>query len=272
MQRLYNFKAVTAVDFPALKKLWCDVFGDSQIVVDNFFRETAEESNILVAFFGNEPVSVLYLLDSTIRIENRAYKAYYVYAVCTAAEHRGKGLMRELLELAYEKAARDKVSYLYLVPADGSLFELYEKNGYKTGFFYDEVELNRADFLSGDYELVQLTYDEFIKYRRSFNGVVATPCEKMFNSFYSPVGDEVKVICVQGEGYCVAELCDGRYIVRELFGNETSVLSCAFAELNCERLFLKRPTISGGKPYAMYKAIDGAPDIKAGFFGIPYGG
>lgn len=272
MQRLYDFKAVTPADFTSLKKLWCDVFGDSEKVVDSFFQKTAEAENILAAFHGNEPVSVLYLLDSTMRVGDCDYKAYYVYAVCTAAEHRGKGLMKALLDLAYEKAVRDKVSYLYLVPAENSLFELYGKYGYKTGFFYDEAQLNRAELSGGDYDAVQLTYDDFKKYRRSTECALATPCEKTFNSFYSPADDEVKVICVEGQGYCVAEFCDGRYIIHELFGNDTAVLCCVFKALDCEALVVKRPAASGGQPYGMYRAVDNAPDFDNGFFGIPYGG
>ena len=86
------------------------------------------------------------------------------------------------------------------------------------------------------------------------------------------MGDDLKVISVSGEGYCVAELCDGRYIVHELFGNESAVLCCAFEALKCEALVLRRPSLTGGKPYAMYKAFGGAPEIDNGFFGIPYGG
>ncbi len=272
MQRLYDFRAVTTEDFPALKKMWCNIFGDSEKVVDNFFRETAEASNIIAAFYGDEPVSVLYLLDSTISVCERAHKAYYVYAVCTKREHRGAGLMKRLLDMAYEKAVRDRVDYLYLVPAQKSLFELYGKCGYKTGFYYNDVELNKSDFPNDGYPLVQLTYDDFIKYRQGANCTLANPCEKMFDSFYRPAGDEVKVVCVDGEGYGVAELCDGRYIVHELFGNENVVMSCIFDVLDCDTLVLKKPAVSDGEPYGMYKTVGDAPEITDGFFGIPYGG
>ena len=252
--------------------MWRDVFGDSERVVDSFFQKTAEAKNILAAFYGNEPVSVLYLLDSTVRVGGCDYKAYYVYAVCTVAEHRGKGLMKALLDLAYERAVGDKVSYLFLVPAEESLFELYGKYGYKTGFFYKELQLNSGDFPEGDYKPVQLNFDDFIKYRRGVECALATPCEKTFNSFYSPAGDEIKVICIKGQGYCVAEHCDGRYIVHELFGNKSAVLRGAFDALGCKTLVLKGPAASGGQPYGMYRAVNDAPDFDNGFFGIPYGG
>lgn len=272
MQRLYDFRAVTTEDFPALKKMWRDIFGDEEKAVDNFFNRTAETKNIITAFYGNEPVSVLYLLDSTICVDGRDYKAYYVYAVCTRAEHRGQGLMRKLLDIAYEKAIGDGADYLYLVPAEKTLFELYGKNGYKTGFYYIKVELKKSDFPKGDYPLAQLSYDEFKKYRRGASCTLATPCEKMFDSFYCPAGDDIKVICVENEGYGVAELCDGRYIIHELFGNENSVLSCIFDVLGCDILELRKPAVSYGEPCGMYKTVGDSPDFTNGFFGIPYGG
>lgn len=272
MQRLYDFRAVTTDDFPALKGMWQEIFGDSESSVDNFFLKTAEVNKILATFYCKEPVSVLYLLDSTIRVGGCDYKAYYVYAVCTKAEHRGEGLMKKLLDMACEKASRDGVSYLYLVPAERSLFELYGKCGYKTGFYYKEVELKKNDFPQGDYTITHLTYDEFKKYRQGEGYTLATPCEKMFNSFYCPADDDVKVICVAGEGYGVVEKCDGGYIVHELFGNENAVISCIFNLLGCDTLTVKKPSASGGAPYGMYKTVGDAPELTDGFFGIPYGG
>ncbi len=272
MQRLYDFRAVTTEDYPALNEMWCHIFGDSKKVVDNFFAKTAEMNNILAVFYGNEPVSALYLLDSKIRVGGCDYKAYYVYAVCTKDEHRSQGLMKKLLHMAYEKAAFNKVNYLYLVPAEKALFELYGKCGYKTGFYYKEVELQKSDFPQSDYPLIQLTYDEFEKYHQEVDYTLATPCEKMFNSFYCPADDEIKVICVAGEGYGVAELCDGRCIVHEVFGNENAVVGCIFNLLGCNTLTLKKPSASEGEPYGMYKTIGDAPELTDGFFGIPYGG
>lgn len=272
MQRLYDFRAVNAGDFPALKQMWQEIFGDSEKSVDNFFLKTAEVNNILAAFYGDEPVSALYLLDSTIRVGVCDYKAYYVYAVCTKCEHRGAGLMKKLLNMAYEKASHSGVSYLYLVPAEKSLFELYGKCGYKTGFYYKEVELKKNDFPQGDYTITQLTYDEFKKYRQGAGCTLATPCEKMFSSFYCPADDDIKVICVAGEGYGVAEKCDGGYIVHELFGDENAVAGCIFSVLGCDTITVKKPSASDGEPYGMYKAVGDAPEITNGFFGIPYGG
>ncbi len=272
MQRLYDFRAVTTEDFPALKKMWRDIFGDEESAVDNFFNKTAEAKNIITAFYHDEPVSVLYLLDSTICVGGCDYRAYYVYAVCTKAEHRGAGLMRKLLDIACEKAIGDGVDYLYLVPAEKALFALYGKNGYKTGFYYTEVEFKKSNFQKGDYPLVQLSYDDFKKYRQGANCTLATPCKKMFDSFYNPAGDDIKVVCVENEGYGVAELCDGRYIIHELFGNENAVISCIFDVLGCDTLVLKKPAILDGEPYGMYKPVGDVPGIINGFFGIPYGG
>ncbi len=272
MQKLYDFRAVTTKDFPTLKKMWCDVFGDSPEAVDNFFNETAQTDNIIAAFYGNEPVSALYLLDSTICVEGKSYKAYYVYGVSTQTEHRGKGLMKQCLDKAYEKAVRDNVSYLYLVPAEESLFMLYNKAGYKTGFYNVSCELNKNDYPKGNCTQSVLTFDEYIKYRQSADFTLATLNENAFNSFYNPVGYDIKIIHVKGVGYAVAEICDGKCVVHEVFGNESVILGCVFDIVNCDTLTLKKSAKADGTPYGMYIPLGGAPDFVNGFFGIPYGG
>jgi hypothetical protein len=94
----------------------------------------------------------------------------------------------------------------------------------------------------------------------------------MFSSFYCPADDDIKVICVAGEGYGVVEKCDGGYIVHELFGDENAVAGYIFSVLGCDKITVKKPSASDGEPYGMYKAVGDAPEITNGFFGIPYGG
>lgn len=272
MQKLYDFRSVKTEDYPLLKKMWCDVFGDSQEVVDNFFNETVQPDNIIAVFYGNEPVSALYLLDSTICVDGKSYQAYYVYGVSTLAEHRGKGLMKKCLDKAYEKAACDNVSYLYLVPAEESLFTLYGKAGYKIGFYNVSCELHRNDYPKGNYTQCVLTFDEYIKYRQSADFTLATINRKAFNSFYNPVGDDIKIIHVKGEGYAVAEICDDECVIHEVFGNESVILGCVFDIVSFDTLTLKKSSKADGTPYGMYIVSGDAPDFADGFFGIPYGG
>ena len=47
MQRLYDFRAVTTDDFPALKGMWQEIFGDSESSVDNFFLKYAKKTATL---------------------------------------------------------------------------------------------------------------------------------------------------------------------------------------------------------------------------------
>ncbi len=272
MQKLYDFKAVTTNDYPHLKKLWCDVFGDSPESVERFFSKTAEPEKIIAAFCDGVPVSVLYLIESTVIVSGAKFPAYYVYAVCTHPVHRGKGLMKKCIDMAYRKAVADNFSYLYLVPADKKLFDMYESLGFKTGFCYRSVVENKSDYNSFVSSCSKLSYKEYLKYREQADYPSAVLGEKAFSSFFDPAGESLKVISVRDEGYAVAECEDGNVTVHEVFGNRDLLLSGVFELSGYSTLTVREPSQGDGVACGMYMITGDAPEINDGFFGIPYGG
>ena len=121
-----------------LKALWEAVFGDTRQVTDAFFKNAFFPEGCFYESVDGKAVSALYLLPVTLGEK----KGFYLYAAATLPEHRGRGLMGLLINeaLAYAKAQAD---FVYLCPAEASLYDYYRRFGFlKTLYarFADENE------------------------------------------------------------------------------------------------------------------------------------
>jgi predicted acetyltransferase len=271
MQKLFDISFPSKKHFSALKKMWNDAFGDSMQIIDRFF-ETAELQNIICAFCDDEPVSALYAVDSQVSVNGELYKAYYVYAVSTKKEFRGRGLSLKILEFL-ERTARERgYSYLFLVPADNGLFELYKKSGFQTCFTYKEEWVSENDFLSTEYNECAFDYEKYRSLKEKFIPVPYTFfTEQGFSSFYGFVGDDMKLLCIDS-GYVVYETEGNKVIVHECIGDRQKLLSCIFSKINVDGVYVRGYSDENGKPYGMLKSLNGSPLFYNGFIGVSYGG
>jgi hypothetical protein len=181
--------------------------------------------------------------------------------------------MRKTMLFLEETAKARGVSYLYLVPAEESLFSLYGALGYKTAFSYIESTVEAPalpvmhSFSFGvDYALykslrtAQADLPIVVWGERGFMGFV--PQKQTADSFS---------ITVENIGYAVVEYVDGRFVVQDLFGDEEYLLQLVFAVTKAATVVLRKATKNGGVPLGMLKALDDSPYFENGFIGS-YGG
>ncbi len=256
-----------------MKSLWASAFKDEEQVIESFFENTQENTNTICAFCEGHPVSMLFAVESEIFCRGEHRSAYYVYAVCTHPDHRGKGLMKKTMSFL-ETVARDRgVSYLYLVPAEESLFALYGALDYQAAFSYDEVAV-KAPLTPVEKKFsFGVDYGFYRELRLTENNTPTVVLgEKGFKSFVlqKPTADAFSVT-VEGKGYAVVELVDGRFTIQELCGDEKTLLACVFNVTKADSIFLRRPTNNGGRALGMVKSLDGSPPFENGFIGS-YGG
>ena len=62
----------------------------------------------------------------------------YIYGACTLPSERGQGLMRQLIQKAFEVMESRKVALTVIIPADPWLFDYYRDLGYTEAFDYSE--------------------------------------------------------------------------------------------------------------------------------------
>ena len=273
MEKSFKIRFPLESEYEKLKALWETAFDDSEENLGYFFKNTASPERVLAAFKEGKPVSALYMLESEIINKEKIYSAYYIYAVCTHPDFRGKGLMKSLFEELFKVAKSRNIDYLFLVPEEEYLFNIYEKLGFKNGFSYSEETLSRKDFnCIENIKNQKLTYK---KYRRIIeenpkNVPFAVLKESTFNSFFNSVSGEVKIASVENEGYALYEETGEKLTVFELFGNENLLLNEVFQNTEKEEIIYRQTANENSIPYGMFYKLSDVPEIKNGFFGIPY--
>lgn len=129
---------------PAMKKLWQQVFGDSDAYLAAFFQQQYEDRNTLVYVADNKPVAALYMIPYKMRIASEVVDVVYLYALATAPSFRGQGIMSSLIERSFEIAYERGYVLSILIPAEKSLFDYYRRFGYETCFDKSTVTLDTA--------------------------------------------------------------------------------------------------------------------------------
>ena len=273
MEKSFEIRFPLESEYENLKALWETAFDDSKESLDYFFQSTASPERVLAAFEDGKPVSALYMLESEIIKDNKAYSAYYIYAVCTHPDFRGKGLMKSLFEELFKVAQSRNIDYLFLVPEEEYLFNIYEKLGFKKGFSYSEKVAFKKDFINDRKNKIQkLTYEKYrdIIKENPKTVPVAVLKESTFNSFFNSVSGEVKIASVDNEGYALYEETGEKLTVFELFGNENLLLNEVFQNTEKEEIIYRQTANENSIPYGMFYKLSDVPEIKNGFFGIPY--
>lgn len=273
MEKSFDVRFPLESDYEKLKTLWKTAFDDGDESLDFFFKNTVSPERVLAVFRGDMPVSALYMLESDVIISGKEYSAYYIYAVCTHPDFRGRGLMKSLFNRLFEIAGARDIDYLFLVPEEEYLFEVYKKQGFERGFFYSPKTLYKRDFEMGKEEKTDsLSYGEYrdIISRNPREFPLAVLRESTFNSFFSSVGGEVKVIYVKNVGYALVEETREQLTVLELFGDEKRLLKAVFQNTEKDSLVYRCKADEVSIPYGMYYKFGNVPKIEKGFFGIPY--
>lgn len=273
MQKSFEIRFPQESDYNNLKALWQTSFDDSAESLEWFFKNTVDSERVLAVFEKDHPVSALYMLEADVTNKGKSYSAYYIYAVCTHPQYRGKGLMKSLFDELFNVAKGRGIDYLFLVPEKGYLFEIYKSLGFEVGFTYSQKIVSKKDFkVVATPQAQALTYEAYrsaiMNYSKGLP--VAVLKQSTFTSFFNSVSGQVKAVFINGQGYALYEDTPEALTVFELFGNTELVLSAVFNLAKRDEIVLRQFADNNSIPYGMYYKINQVPEIHNGFFGIPY--
>lgn len=113
------------------KQLYLKTFSQENEESANLLFEKFFLYNLLLKMVDKKVISMLFLIDSAIDITEAAY----VYGAATDENYRNRGFMKELIDLASKRFVA-----LYLKPANEQLFGFYQKLGFKTAFYKNELK------------------------------------------------------------------------------------------------------------------------------------
>lgn len=160
----------TKNDFPDIITLWNEAFGDSEREILFFLDYNFSSENTLVYELNHKVVSMLFLLEGDMILNGIKYPSYYLYAACTAESCRGRGIMAQLLQHSKTFAEAKNKYFICLMPGEKSLFDFYEKFGYKTIFTKKVLKIKSEDItdLNFKFEEEELSDNYFEKRLNAF--------------------------------------------------------------------------------------------------------
>lgn len=112
-----------------LIQIWKICFGDEESGIAFFFRYFDSEVRTLWQEADGRAVSMVNLIPAEVCLHGRTRQAYYIYAVGTLPEYRGRGYAGKLILRAAGEAGLE-ARPLFLVPEKEELWGFYEKLGF----------------------------------------------------------------------------------------------------------------------------------------------
>ena len=240
---------------PQLRNLWKEAFGDTDEFLDIFFSTAFSSDRSLCITIDQKAVAALYWFDCTVAHQ----KIAYIYAVATAKSHRGQGLCKMLMEAAHSILRKSNYSGALLVPAQSSLFSFYEKMGYKTTCYTDNLQFSAT---GEKISVNEISKEEFAAVRKKLLPENSVLQEKENLDFLHSYANFYK-----GEDFLAAAYKENdRLIVKEFLGNKEK-MAALIKSMGCVEGVFRTPGAT--TPYAMYLPLTDDPIIPS-YFGFSF--
>jgi GNAT superfamily N-acetyltransferase len=129
-----------------IKKLWKAAFNDDDAFIRFYFKHIYKDGNALTLEHDGRIVSSLQLLPYTMNYFGREIPVVYISGACTDEKERGKGLMKTLMNRAFDEIRKRGAALAFLIPAGSELFSYYAGFGFTRAFEYSVGLYNRPAY------------------------------------------------------------------------------------------------------------------------------
>lgn len=126
-------------DICMLKKLWEDAFGEVEYA-DAFYSKCFDDIDVFVIRDNEKIMSVLHFVPCVYDNGTVVQNGVYFYALSTDVGYRNRGFMNRLIKEAIEEAKRRDYGFVFLIPAQRSLYEYYIRLGFEEEFIFSQQE------------------------------------------------------------------------------------------------------------------------------------
>lgn len=237
--------------YPALKTLWAEAFGDDKSFIDMFFATGFSPERCRCITIHDNLAAALYWFDC----KAEGGKLAYIYAVATATAYQGKGLCRALMKDTHAHLKAQGYIGAILVPAEPTLFAMYEKMGYRDLPCMDSFSCAA----SGSCDIRPATPEEYAAARNALLPVGGVR-QEMGLSYLAGYAE-----LYIGENFTLAGTRkDDTFTAMELLGNRDASLGI----LGALGLSKGNFCIPGSKPFAMYYPLSDFPAPT--YFGLAF--
>jgi len=220
-------------DESELRSVWKDVFHDSDADIDLFFRNTYSKDSALIYRDGGTIGSMIFFPEYDFKHGNQWSKLGYICGAATLPEYRNKGIMGQLMDRSFEIMKTRGYEYAALIPASDSLYNYYERFGFRDFFYRKKYSVARTDSLPG----------------RSYFLGVETNLDKIFKIYYDAVSALRSVVVHSRKSYETA--------IADIYLSGGEVLTSGASNLYCfviregSAIFVKEMfcSLTGYDPY-----------------------
>lgn len=167
------FRTAQKNDETALANLFVQVFGGTEQIARDILGKFAGLDNVFLAEQDGQMVASLCAVPVTLQ----GRKGSYYYGVCTRADQRGKGIMRDLLAHTRSQLMQRGQSFAVLIPASESLFQFYQDRGFEKAFALRKFsrEIRRNLWAQAEFDVVTAKGLEQLRRRFAPDAVFLNP-------------------------------------------------------------------------------------------------
>lgn len=243
--------------FPALRLLWKEAFGDTDDFLNTFFTTAFHTGRCRCITINDNVAAALYWFDCL----HKNKRVAYIYAVATAKAFRGQGLCHQLMEDTHRHLASLGYEGAILVPGNKDLFQFYEEMGYQICCHINKIACSAAD-TKKEIFLRPIDKTEFAALRRKFLPEGSIIQEKENLDFL-----ETQARFYTGDHFLLA----ARIEENTLRGVELLGETCYAGEivncLGCSKGIFRTP--GDETPFAMYYPL-ACSELPPVYFGFPF--
>lgn len=241
--------------FPALRTLWQESFGDTGEFLDVFYKTAFSPARCRTVTIDGQTAAALYWFDCRYQESRIAY----LYAVATAKAYRGQGLCHKLMENTHSLLQTLGYEGAVLVPGNTDLFSFYEAMGYQTSCRIREFICAASD---NAVSLSELPRDSYAALRRKLLPAGSIVQEKENLDFLA-----TQETFYAGPGFLLAAHREGdRLYGTELLGDITYA-SGILSALGCTAGTFRTP--GEDLPFAMYLPFKKGGELPT-YFGLAF--
>ncbi len=164
-----NIRLAQKQDIPSLCEIWKQCFEDSKEYIELFYHNNFERIKAFIFVSENKPVSMLHIIDATLKDKGNSQPTWFIYATGTLPNYRKKGCMSALIKHVKEMA--DKNGYaLCLKPSTASTKRFYKSFGFEEQSALNLISINPTEMQQ--FSAYELSFNEYNRMRENaFDGI-----------------------------------------------------------------------------------------------------
>jgi len=234
------FRKATISDTTVIKKLWKEVFGDSDDYICCFITHFGID-NCYVCEIKHAVVAMAFALPTTLALGSSFIDQdlKYVYACATHPKFRVLGIMENLLATIYKDACHENIAGIFLHAANPSLANYYRKLGFEDFFYCEHTffnnrnkQLNNRMDVKKIEEYLSITTITPEAYLKKRNQKLANSCYINWNKdFFQFLSENGTQFCEYDTTLFSFSAGENKIVVNEILGNASKEqISCLLFE------------------------------------------